>query len=460
MVEPRDGSSGQLCRAPTVNRPAGVDDLLDDEDGAEDAVWAVDFIALSIPVFFALMGLEWVVARFKGVDVYRFSDWVANLGCGIVQQTSKVALGLVTGVGYVYLYANHRILTLGADQWWVWVLCFLGVDFCYYWFHRLSHELNFMWAAHVVHHQSEEYNLGVALRQSAFQGLFSWAFYLPLAVVGFSPWVTGVVRALNTLYQFWIHTQLIGRLGPLEWVLNTPSHHRVHHGQNPQYIDRNHAGALIIWDKMFGTFEPEKEKVLFGVTEPPNSWNPVFANFHHLKLTWSRMVRARRLTDKVKVWWAMPGYLPEGVLPEGKRTNPSDKYDTPVGGALVGYVAAQFAVLAAATTAYLFYRRVVEPEAVGAWGLAIIATAGTLGALLDGRRWALSVEASRPAIVAAVFALIFPEQLLRPLPILVLGLSSVLSAVWLGFAVRVGGGDIFSGRSERAYQSRRGPSEG
>lgn len=398
----------------------------------------MDYIALAIPVFFSLMGLEWVVARARGVEVYRFADWVANLGCGIIQQTFKVVLALFTFLAYRYLFDHHRAFAFDAASGWTWLLCFLGVDFCYYWFHRSSHEINFLWAAHVVHHQSEEYNLGVALRQSAFQGAFSWIFYLPLALIGFPPLVFGVVVSLNTLYQFWIHTQLIGRLGPLEHVLNTPSHHRVHHGQNPQYIDRNHAGTLIIWDKLFGTFEPEREKVIYGVTEPPRSWNPIFANFHHFGLTWSRMRSAPRWQDKLAAWLGPPGYLPK-VRNAGYRGSSTwgrgQKYDTPAPSYLVGYVAIQFLALTAATTAYLFLRSRVDALPLAAWGLAIVLTAGSLGALLDGRRWVRPLEAARPALIYVGFAAIRPDVLLEPIPLIFGAAAATLSAIALSAAL-------------------------
>ncbi len=397
----------------------------------------MDPIALAIPAFFGLMGLEWLVARVKGRSVYRFADWVGNLGCGIIQQTFKLVLATFTFIAYAYLFSNHRLFELDAGAWWVWALCFLGVDFCYYWFHRMSHELNFMWAAHVVHHQSEEYNLGVALRQSAFQGGFSWAFYLPLAILGFPPLVFGVVAALNTLYQFWIHTQLIGRMGPLEWVINTPSHHRVHHGQNPQYIDKNHAGTLIIWDRLFGTFAPEEEEVIYGVTEPPNRWNPVFANFHHVALSFRRSLSAKTWSDRLAVWWRRPGFVPEGVADDAKRTDPLSKYDTLVSRPLVAYVAVHFGLLAAATTWLLFVRSGLEPVTIAAVGALIIATAGNLGAVLDGAPWARAVERIRPLAVAATAIALWPEALL-PLP--AVGLLAAAAGSAFAFERAVGAG--------------------
>lgn len=391
----------------------------------------MDVIALAIPAFFLLMGVEWWVARWRRLPVYRFSDWVANLGCGIIQQTFKVALALFTFVAYRYLFEHHRLLELDEGAWWVWGLGFLAWDLAYYWFHRLSHEVNFLWAAHVVHHQSEEYNLGVALRQSAFQGGFSWVFYLPLALVGFPPKVFVICASLNLLYQFIIHTRVVDRLGPLEWVLNTPSHHRVHHGQNPQYIDRNHAGALIIWDRMFGTFEPEGEEVVYGVTEPPMSWNPFYANFHHWGLSWRRSRGARSFAEAARVWWDRPGFVPEGVPVEGKRLNGLDKYDVPASTGLRIYAVVWLLSIAGAATLYLFVRSTVPGPHLAAWGAGIILSAGSLGGLLDGARWAVWTEAVRPFLLVAALLGLRPQLLQQPTVLVGLGGAAAASVLAL-----------------------------
>lgn len=391
----------------------------------------MDVIALSIPVFFIFMGVEWGVAKWRGIEIYRLADFIANLGCGVVQQTSKIFIALITTVGYLWLYNEHRIYTLSTNSWWTWVLCFFGVDFFYYWFHRMSHEHNLLWAAHVVHHQSEEYNLSVALRQSAFQALFSWFFYLPLAVLGFSPWMVAITRALSALYQFWIHTQLIDRMGPLEWILNTPSHHRVHHGKNPQYIDRNHAGTLIIWDRIFGTFEPEGDEVIYGVTEPPQSWNPIFVNFHHIKLSCKRMIAAHRWDDKWNVWWAQPGYTPQDRDPKDTPCPLSSKYETNTSTPILVYVSIQFSLLLIATISYLLYQKLLTPWVVVGWAMGILATAGSLGALLDNRPWSQWAEAARLVLLPIGFAVLFPASWTQPLPLFALIIITLFSAYGL-----------------------------
>jgi alkylglycerol monooxygenase len=270
----------------------------------------VDYIALSVPVFFILIGIELAYNFYKKLNYYRLNDSIANLSQGIGQQLTGIFMKTALFFGYKYIYEHWRIIEMPKTIW-IWILLFIGVDFFYYWFHRMSHQVNALWAAHIVHHQSEEYNLTVALRQSWFQGWFSWVFYLPLAFAGFDPIMFLTLSSFNTLYQFWIHTRAIKTMGFLEYVLNTPSHHRVHHGSNPKYIDKNHAGTLIIWDRMFGTFQKEEEEVYYGITKPLASWNPVWANLHY----WDDLVRTARkspkISDKVKVFLKPPGWFPD-----------------------------------------------------------------------------------------------------------------------------------------------------
>ena len=248
----------------------------------------VDYVALAVPVFFLLIGLELLVSRLSRSQLYRFNDAVTNISCGIGQQTLGIFVKMLLMAAYVWLF-NHASLSHAGwwqwpqDAWWSWVVLFVGVDFFYYWFHRYAHEVSFLWGGHVVHHQSEEYNLSVALRQGAFQAMTSWAFYLPLAMLGFHPVMFIVVNQWVTLYQFWIHTRAIKKLWwPIELIFNTPSHHRVHHGVQPKYIDKNHAGMLIIWDRMFGTFQPEldSERIHYGIVKQLGSFNLLWAVFH------------------------------------------------------------------------------------------------------------------------------------------------------------------------------------
>jgi alkylglycerol monooxygenase len=373
----------------------------------------LSYVHLAIPVFFLLIGVELVVARLLERDVYRLSDSVNDLSCGILQQVAEVFLKTALFAGYTWLFASHRLLPAPASGAWAWAACFVGVDFLYYWFHRWSHEVSAGWAAHVVHHQSEEYNLAVALRQGAFQPAFSWVFYLPLALLGFPPAMFLAVSSLNTLYQFWIHTRLVGRLGPLEWVLNTPSHHRVHHARNPKYIDRNHGGTLIVWDRLFGTFGQERDEPVYGITKPLASWNPVWANLHQWSEMWGVARRAKRPLDRARVLWKRPGWRPDHL---GGPVGPSEvdraalvKYDVPVPRGMALYVLAHFVAVNAGTVAFLYASERLGPPGRAAGALAAVWSLASLGGLLDRRPWAVGFEAAR--LLAASLAL-----LLLPLP--------------------------------------------
>ncbi|MFO0726712.1 MAG: sterol desaturase family protein [Myxococcota bacterium] len=353
-------------------------------------------IAYAIPFFFLLIGVEALVARRLHRRVYRLNDALADLGTGVLQQVFGLALKLVIGGAYLALYERAAITHLPEDKVWVWVASFVGVDFFYYWFHRLSHQINFLWAAHVVHHQSDEYNLAVALRQSALQPGFSWVFYLPLAILGFSPTMVFITISFNTLYQFWIHTRLIDRLGPLELLLNTPSHHRVHHGRNPQYIDRNHAGMLIIWDKLFGTFEPEGEEVIYGITRPLRSWDALWANIHPWRDLVVRTQRTPRALDKFKLWFMKPGWAGQGTPDEapGYYARLDDpKFDPPVDRASLRLATYRFVIMTA--TSLFLIAGLIDGMAAIALGLLTAVDALSIGALLEGKAWMPRVELAR-----------------------------------------------------------------
>ena len=232
----------------------------------------MQIIAWSIPGFMLLIAVEAWLAHRRGRRIYHLPIALSDIACGITQQLFNVLTFGLSLALYAWVYQFHLFTPSGAG---LWLLGMLGVDFFYYWWHRASHEVNLLWASHIVHHHSEDYNLAVALRQGIFTPWSSLPFYLPLAVLGIPPIVWATSNALNTLYQFWIHTRAIGKLGFLESFLNTPSHHRVHHGINPKYIDRNHAGILIIWDKLLGTFQVEEEEPVYGTVKPLASFNPV-----------------------------------------------------------------------------------------------------------------------------------------------------------------------------------------
>ncbi len=363
----------------------------------------MDYIVLAIPVFFVLIGVELLVARVQRRSVYRLADSLADLGCGVIEQLFGAFMKTALFAAYLLIYERARLFEIPATSPAVWVLGLLGVDFCYYWFHRLSHEVGALWAAHVVHHSSEEYNLSVALRQSSFQMLFSWVFYLPLALVGLPPAVFVGLAAFNTLYQFWIHTRTIGRLGPFEWVFNTPSHHRVHHARNPEYIDRNHGGTFIIWDRLFGSFAREEEEPVYGITSPLTTWNPLWANVHYWLELFSKARRTTRWRDKLLLFLKPPGWQPEelGGVQRPPQVNRASyrKFDTPAPFGLSAYALTQFVLLLGAASALLFGEQHLSRLLLALLALFITASVWSITSLFERRPGALRVELGRLALL-------------------------------------------------------------
>jgi sterol desaturase/sphingolipid hydroxylase (fatty acid hydroxylase superfamily) len=275
-----------------------------------------DLVLYAIPAFFALIFLELAWARRHrgepGVRGYERQDTYASLAMGL----GSVFINLGTKVLAVAVYAwgyEHRVMDLGqADKVWSWVVLLFAEDLCYYWFHRSHHEVRFLWAAHVNHHSSQYFNLSTALRQPWTTGLTGIVFWLPLALVGFPPAMILTAQAWSLLYQFWLHTEAVRSLGVFEVVMNTPSAHRVHHGKNVEYLDRNHAGIFIIWDKLFGTFEPERAPVVYGLTKDITTFNPVRIAFHELAAMGRDVARAPGLRAKLGYVLAPPGWSHDG----------------------------------------------------------------------------------------------------------------------------------------------------
>jgi sterol desaturase/sphingolipid hydroxylase (fatty acid hydroxylase superfamily) len=277
----------------------------------------VEIVYYAVPFFVALLVLEYL--SFKHLqdedhDLVGFEsrDTRTSLTMGLGSVFINIAWKIAVFAAYVALY-ELTPLRLDPGDWWVWVLLFFADDLSYYWFHRISHESRLFWGSHVVHHSSEHYNLSTALRQT-WVPMTYFPFWLWLPLVGFKPWMVLLAQSWNLIYQFWIHTERIQRLPRwYEAVFNTPSHHRVHHGSNQVYLDRNYAGILIIWDRLFGTFEPEGERVRYGLTKNIRTFKPLRVAFGEYNAMWHDVRRAPRWRDKFGVLYHGPGWMPPGV---------------------------------------------------------------------------------------------------------------------------------------------------
>ena len=378
-------------------------------------------IQASIPLFFVLIAVELLVTQLGRRSFYRLNDSLSDLAAGTLSQIAGIFTKLLLIGVFAWLFQHARIQLSGlvpgwpdgdmayrrGGQWHLdatsiigWSAAFVCVDFAYYWFHRVSHEVNLFWAGHVVHHSSEEYNLAVALRQSAVGGVLSWVFYAPLALLGMTWQQFVVCYALNLIYQFWIHTRVIARLPAwAEAVLNTPSHHRVHHGVNPEYQDRNYAGVFIVWDRWFGTFTEEVAEPVYGLTTPLHSWNPVWAQIHQY-VTIVRNVRAARTwRDRWSCVFGSPGWrsAADGGPLVAPPVSPREflKYDPGVPAVLSGYALVQF-VLTVPPALWLLHSANVLPASSLSAGIFYVALSLTnVGGVLEGRRWAFTTEQAR-----------------------------------------------------------------
>ena len=273
-----------------------------------------DLILYAIPFFIVTLIIEIVVSVRKNSNAYETKDAVTSITMGL----GNVILGVISKAMIfailIFLYNNFRLFTI-PFTWWAWILILFAEDFTYYWFHRISHESRFFWASHIIHHSSQKYNLSTALRQTWTGSFLSFVFWLPLSLLGFHPVMILAQMSISLIYQYWIHTEFIHKMPNwFEAIFNTPSHHRVHHATNPQYLDRNHAGIFIIWDKLFGTFEPEVEKPIYGLVTNIKTFNPIKVAFQEwINLFRDAFTSKTSFTNKLNYFIKPPGWKHDGT---------------------------------------------------------------------------------------------------------------------------------------------------
>lgn len=397
----------------------------------------------AIPIFFLLIGIELLIARLHQKELYRFNDALSNISCGISQQAIGVFIKVITLGAYVYCYelSPFRI----PNTWWTYIILFVAIDFLYYWFHRYAHEINFFWGTHVVHHQSEDYNLSVALRQSAFQSLISGMFYLPLAILGFDPIPFLLINTIQTLYQFWIHTETIDKMPAwFEYLFNTPSHHRVHHGRNPKYIDKNHGGTLIIFDRLFGSFQAEEEQVVYGVTKSLSTWNPIWANLDYYNDLRKEFRRTKGFKDKCRLLINKPGWRSAeagGPLsPPPIAPHDPIKYHTIIPNGLSIYISLQYIFLLLGTTLFLATLSIDKPLfliPILMSTILILWSVASFGLSADKRKLGFQLEISRLLVLPIVLFIIFTLSASNPttialIPYFTIGIS-ILNLFSMGY---------------------------
>lgn len=369
----------------------------------------MNIILYSVPAFFILIGIELIAERLRGTDYYRVNDALTSLATGTLNQIMRTTKLLIPFTVYVFVYQQFAFFELQNTPA-VWVLAFVLYDFCYYWNHRLGHEMNLLWAAHVVHHSSEEYNLSTALRQTGTSYL-SFIFYIPGALLGIDPLTFATVGAINLVYQFWVHTQHIGKLGWADRVFVTPSNHRVHHAQNGVYIDRNYGGVFVLWDRLFGSFQEEldEQPVIFGIRGALQTWNPIWANLHVYSQLFNDALHTKNWWHKFTIWFRRTGWRPPDVV-EAYPISKTDlanfeKFDTQLAWQLKAYAVIHYVTTAVVALSYSFAAAQILPLQQLGLVAFVLVSVFSIGVLMEHRAYAGALEWSRLVTLFAMAAL-------------------------------------------------------
>ena len=377
------------------------------------------FITYAVPVFFLMIGIEFIFGVIKGTNNYRLNDSIAAISLGLISRLPPLLNLGIQGVVWTYVATNLNMSLMPKDSWVTWVIAFLFYDLCYYWMHRMSHEVKVLWASHVVHHQGEEFNLSTALRQTSSGWLWKWIFYIPMFMVGIPGEVFFTVAAINLLYQFWVHTEHIKTLGALELIFITPSNHRIHHAQNPEYIDANYGGVFIIWDRIFGTYIPERDdlKPIYGTVKPLRSWNPIWSNLEIYHQMIRDTIHTKTLKNKIKVWFSSTRWRPEDVYEKFPHVTNNledfEKYDPDANRTTKFFTSVQFIINSSISTIIIF--TIADQSYLQSCMLAIMLVASTtlVTSIIENKKWGYQSELARSIFTILLFAFeIFDPNLL------------------------------------------------
>ena len=363
----------------------------------------MDLIPYAVPFFILLILVELLVNQIRGSGFYRLNDALNSLSMGGLSTLSKLVVLNIGAQVFGLIEQDFAVWQFDVNNPWLWIFSFVLYDLCYYWNHRIGHERQLFWASHVAHHQSEEYNLTTALRQTSTSFTLSWLFYVPCFLIGIPPEVFFTVGSLNLIYQFWVHTRYIPKLGWYEWIFITPSNHRVHHARNPVYLDRNYGGVLILWDRLFGTYQEELDEVVpeYGISKPIRSWNPIWANLHIYSDMLKHMLTADRFSEKCQVLLARTGWVPPSLRDRQPELD-IEKYDPPHSQAMGWYCLLLFVLTTLAGGVLLQFQG--ELNDLESWtGVALItASYVCVGMLLERGRIALKWDLLRWAATALI----------------------------------------------------------
>lgn len=367
----------------------------------------VNYLAFAIPAFFIFVFIEFKIAKYqKKAKIFKYENTVANFSVGIAERLLNLFIAASFYQAYNWVYTNYAIFEI-STHWYVWILLLLSTDFVWYWYHRLGHEINFLWAAHIVHHQSEEFNLSAAARITTIQAIFRNVFWCILPLLGFHPTMIITILLAHGAYSFFTHTQLVGKLGWLENILITPSLHGVHHASDEKYLDKNYGDVFVFWDKLFGTFQKEEEAPKYGLTHPIKSYSFLWQHFHYYLEIGEAYKRANGFKAKWNAIFGSPALMDQTIRPileeryaqQKKYHQGKPRFKTYLNIQLIGIVA-----MLTGTT--MFYNSLTLVNKV-AISIFILLTLINLGALLEQRKWIYYLECFRLILVIGYLFYIF-----------------------------------------------------
>lgn len=370
-----------------------------------------NYLAFAVPLFIGLMILEFFVAKRRGKKFFNFTNSIANVNVGIAERLLDT---LITGLFFfVYDYLNKKYGVFHIESSVImWVALFICTDFTWYWYHRLAHEINLFWAAHIVHHQSEDFNYTVSARITVFQAIIRTGFWAILPILGFPAEMITSVLLVHGLYPFFIHTRLVGNLGILEYIFVTPSHHRVHHASNPEYLDKNYGDVLIIWDKLFGTFKKEESEIVYGLTKPLKSNSFLWQHFHFILELIVAVKRENGLMNKIKKLFGRPDCVDESIRGELEEKFNIFNNKHSAGNELNRYVIFQVVTSLILLFLFIAFENHFNWQMQTLFTLFIIVTLVNCGAILEQRRWIFYLEYSRVFLFLIGVLIYYPSAIL------------------------------------------------
>ena len=368
---------------------------------------SVNYLAFAIPAFFIFVFIEFKIARHqKKAKVFKYESTVANFSVGIAERLLNLFIAASFYQVYHWVYVNYAIFDI-STAWYVWVLLLLSTDLVWYWYHRLGHEINFLWAAHIVHHQSEEFNLSAAARITTIQAVFRNVFWCVLPLIGFHPQMIVTILLVHGAYSFFTHTQLIGKIGWLEQVLITPSLHGVHHASDEKYLDKNYGDVFVFWDKLFGTFQKEEEAPKYGLTHPIKSYSFLWQHFHYYLEIGEAYKRANGFKAKWNAVFGSPALMDQNIRPVLEKRYFQDKKQHHAKPKFKTYLNIQLVVVVGLLTfATMFYNSLAGINTVAIL-IFVLLTLINIGALLEQRRWIYYLECFRLILIFAFFFYVF-----------------------------------------------------